>query len=242
MRDFKPVLILQHLHGDGPAHLGIWLRQHGSPHVVHNTEAGDAFPQDMAPYGALAVLGGEWSANDARPSLRHAEALILDAMARGRPVIGHCLGGQLMARALGAAVTEALAPEIGWQLLEVGHSALARRWLGAAGPRLAFQWHYEAFGLPAGAERLAASAACPNEAFAIGPHLALQFHLEIDAEKLQRWCRVPDPRFEATVGSAPPTVQGVTAMLRDAALRLAQHQQWADHVYAQWLASAGWCF
>jgi len=64
----------------------------------------------MDAHCALAILGGEMSANDPLPSLRRAELLILDAMARGRPVIGHCLGARLMARALGARVSPSLAP------------------------------------------------------------------------------------------------------------------------------------
>ena len=99
----KPVLILQHLSSDGPAYLGTWLRRQGLPHrgAQHRGRPGLS-RRTWTAYAALAILGGEMSANDPLPSLRRAELLILDAMARGRPVIGHCLGGQLMARALGA--------------------------------------------------------------------------------------------------------------------------------------------
>jgi GMP synthase (glutamine-hydrolysing) len=182
----KPVLILQHLSSDGPAYLGTWLGRQGLPFVVRNTEAGEAFPEDMRAFSALAVLGGEMSANDALPSLRQTEVLIRDAMARERPVIGHCLGGQLMARALGARVGPSPRPEIGWQPMSVAAHESANAWFGAAGVRQVFQWHEEAFGLPPGAVLLASSASCPHQAFAIGVHLGMQFHVEVDEEKLRR--------------------------------------------------------
>ncbi|NWG74678.1 MAG: type 1 glutamine amidotransferase, partial [Rubrivivax sp.] len=87
----KPVLILQHLHEDGPAYLAQWLRERGVAVDLRNTEAGDAYPGTIADHAALAILGGRMSANDPLPSLRDAERLIVDAVARGRPVLGHCL-------------------------------------------------------------------------------------------------------------------------------------------------------
>ena len=109
----KPILVLQHLGGDGPAYFGSWLQRQRVPFDVRNSEAGDSFPADLGEHSALAVLGGEMSANDPLPSLRRAESLILAAMAAGKPVIGHCLGGQLMARALGGTVRRSPLPEVG---------------------------------------------------------------------------------------------------------------------------------
>ena len=157
MRDVKPVLVLQHLSADGPAFLGQWLDRCGRPWTLRNTETGQSFPDRIDGFSALAVLGGEMSANDELPSLRQAERLILQAIEAGVPTLGHCLGGQLMARALGARVVDSPAPEIGWQAISVHDSAAARDWFGNAGPRTVFQWHYEAFELPAAAESLASS-------------------------------------------------------------------------------------
>jgi GMP synthase (glutamine-hydrolysing) len=233
----KPVLVLQHLSADGPAYLGSWLRDRGVPFDVRNREAGDAFPADVSAFGALAVLGGEMSANDPLPSLRQAERLILDAFARHVPVIGHCLGGQLMARALGARIVESPAPEIGWQAMQVAASPQARAWFGGPGPHTVFHWHYEAFELPPGCERLAASAACPNQAFGIGPHLAMQFHIEVDAEKIGRWSTDDGERF---VGARArfDSVQTGTAMREGIAAHLRAHQALADRAYRRWLGAA----
>lgn len=230
----KPVLVLQNLSGDGPAHLATWLRQQGLAFEVRNAEAGDSFVADLAAFSALAVLGGEMGANDPLPSLRQAEALIRDAMQRGLPVIGHCLGGQLMARALGAQIGASPAPEIGWQPLTVFDNAVALDWFGTAGPRTVFQWHFDAFQLPAGATPLAGSAACPHQAFALGPHLALQFHVEIDAEKLGRWALDEGDRYRSALRDHS-SVQAPAAMLAGVQAHLAAHQALADRLYHRWL-------
>jgi GMP synthase (glutamine-hydrolysing) len=232
----KPVLILQHLSADGPAFLATWLQREGVAYEVRDSEAGAEFPGDIAGYSALAILGGEMSANDPRPSLRQAERLLLQAMDCGRPVIGHCLGGQLMARALGARIVESQAPEVGWQPLQVAESPAAAAWFGAPGPRWVFQWHYEAFELPPGAESLAASEACPHQAFAIGLHLALQFHLEVDDEKLRRWSNDTGPRYLQAL-ARHATVQSGADMRADAATRLTTQQALADRLYRRWLGA-----
>lgn len=231
-----PVLILQHLNADGPAYLETWLQRAGRPFAVFNTEAGQAYPPTLRGYSALAVLGGEMSANDGLPSLRDAERLILEAISDDVPVIGHCLGGQLMARALGARVSASPAPEIGWHRLRVRPGAAARRWLGERDEAMVFQWHYDAFELPRGAQWIAQSDACPHQAFAFGPHLAMQFHVELDAAKLAAWTAAYDPRFDAASGAG--TVHDSERMVREAALHLGAQQRLADRLYSTWLSTA----
>jgi GMP synthase (glutamine-hydrolysing) len=233
----KPVLVLQHLNTDGPAYLATWLQRQGLAVELRNTGAGQAFPATIDGCAALAILGGEMSANDELPALRQAEHLFLQALARGVPTLGHCLGGQLMARALGAAVTASPAAEIGWQAWTVLRHPDARAWFGAAPPHRVYQWHFEAFGLPPGAQLLATSAACAHQAFSIGPHLAMQFHVEADAEKIAFWGdEAGEPALAALAAAHPGTVQGAGAM-RDAQA-LAAQQALADHIYGHWLSLA----
>jgi len=235
----KPVLILQHLSADGPAYLGSWLEREGRRFEVFDSESGEAYPQRIDGYCALAVLGGEMSANDALPSLRQAEALILQAFDAGLPVLGHCLGGQLMARALGARVHASPAPEIGWQAMRVLDSPVARTWLGEAGDAVVYHWHNEAFELPPGAELLASSAACAHQAFALGAHqLAMQFHVELDSAKLAAWAASRDPEF-LRLQREHPTVQSGAAMLAQAVQALPAQQRMADRIYGRWLPGAG---
>ena len=199
----KPVLVLQHLSADGPAYLGQWLAGRAVLVDVRNTEAGDAYPETLAAHGALAILGGEMSVNDPLPSLRRAEALFREALRDDIPTLGHCLGGQLMARALGARIGDSLAPEVGFHQMHLRPGAAGEAWFGPPSPQPVFQWHYEAFDLPAGAQWLATSAACRHQAFAVGPHLAMQFHIELDAEKLDRWSLDDGERFRHALAASP---------------------------------------
>ena len=223
---------------DGPAYLARWLTEQGVPFELRNAADGDAFPSDMSGHGALAVLGGAMSANDPLPFLRDAERLILRSMEMEIPVIGHCLGAQLMARALGARVAASPAPEIGWQPMDVLDDELAREWFGQAGRHHVMHWHYEAFDLPSGARWLARSDSCPHQAFAIGIHLGMQFHIEIDEAKLQRWLDMGDPSWHDALARHGQTVQDKDAILDQARQRMAAHQALAQRIYGNWLRHA----
>jgi GMP synthase-like glutamine amidotransferase len=235
----KPILVLQHLIDDGPAFLGTWLWRQGLRVDLRCTERGDSFPRTLSGHSALAILGGSMSANDDMPSLRQAEALVRQGLSSGTPVIGHCLGGQLMARAMGARIGPSPAPEVGWQRIRCEPVTLARDWLGDAAAATVFQWHYEAFELPSGAVALAGSAACPVQAFAIGPHLAMQFHVEIDDQKLGHWVTHLDAGYLPARLSHPGSVQSVEAMLDDAGRNGTAHRALADRIYRRWLLAAG---
>ena len=229
------VLVLQHTTEDTPAYLGVWLDRQGLRWHCPCAEAGEAYPASVRGYRALAVLGGEWSANDERASLRQAEALIREAVALGVPVIGHCLGGQLMARALGGQVTRLPEPEIGWLALQHTGSALATDWLGAAPDAVVYQWHYDSFtALPAGATLLASSPACAHQAFALGPHLAMQFHIEITPDKIEAWLQQPGAVYPQALHAGVATVQSPETMRAATAQRQGASEALADHIYSAW--------
>ena len=233
----KPVLVLQHQSNDSPSYLATWLAARGIPLELYDTGAGQEYPQDLQGYAALAILGGEMSANDPLPSLRRAEHLIREGVRLNVPTLGHCLGGQLMARALGARVVDSPAPEIGWQPLTVFDTPLAQAWLGPPGPRHVFHWHFDAFELPAGAESLASSSACAHQAFALGPHLAMQFHVEIDEAKLLRWSRDDGPQYREAA-RAHATVSSGEQMRAGLLTHLPAQLALADRIYARWWAAA----
>lgn len=229
------VLVLQHTTEDTPAYLGVWLDRQGLRWHCPCAEAGEAYPASVRGYRALAVLGGEWSANDERASLRQAEALIREAVALDVPVIGHCLGGQLMARALGGQVTRLPEPEIGWLALQHTGSALATDWLGAAPDAVVYQWHYDSFStLPAGATLLASSPACAHQAFALGPHLAMQFHIEITPDKIEAWLQQPGAVYPQALHAGVATVQSPATMRAATAQRQGASEALADHIYSAW--------
>lgn len=234
-----PVLILQHQTPEWPAYLVTWLDRYQIPYKTFNAGAGEEFPTSIEPYAAMAVMGGGMGANDPLLSNRQAEILILQAVLRNRPVIGHCLGGQLMSRALGATVGSSPQPEIGWQSIEYDDDPLVLHWFGSDPTPQVMQWHYDAFDVPTGAVRLAGSRSCPNQAWTFGPHLAMQFHIEMDSVKAHAWVAEDDPKW-AAARSQHDSVQDKEGILEGLVPCLPKHQATADHIYLTWLSSTDW--
>ena len=139
----------------------------------------------------LIFMGGPMSVNDDLPYIRQELRLIEQAVARDKPVLGVCLGAQLIARALGGRVYKNPVKEIGWFAVRFTEAARADRlFAGLDGPELVFHWHGETFDLPAGAELLALSGGCRHQAYRMGENVyGLQFHLEVTPEMIADWCR-----------------------------------------------------
>lgn len=235
LSDPPEVLVLQHLHEDGPGHLGDWLTAQGVRWRALCTEAGEAYPASVQGFRGLAVLGGAWSANDDRPSLRQCEVLIREADALGVPVLGHCLGGQLMARAFGGRVETLAAPEIGWLPIRMTDSPAARDWFGDRADAVVYQWHHDSFvGLPPGAELIAGSLACAHQAFALRQHLAMQFHIEITPEKISDWMRHPGEAYGPACQAHPAAVQTPLAISQGTREHMAASQALAEQIYSRW--------
>lgn len=162
----KPIAIFQHEADTPPGYFATWLAQEGLPYTVVRLDAGDPVPQRAAVFAGLCFMGGAMSVNDQLAFIEPECALIRAADAAGVPVIGHCLGGQLIAKALGAPVVRHTLKEIGWQPLYPSDPALAQEWLGPEVPeRLeTFQWHGDTFALPPGARNFLSSPLCANQA------------------------------------------------------------------------------
>ena len=181
----KRVLVVQHEPFEGPGTLGEALS--GCELRLVRTFAGDPVPARLAEDG-LVVLGGGMGVYEAdrHPYLREEMRLLEAAVRDGRPVLGICLGSQLLAAALGASVAKAPRKEIGW--FEVGLLPGATDdalFAGAPASFAAFHWHGDAFALPDRAVPLAATALTPLQAFRAGPRAwGVQFHLETDAHVL----------------------------------------------------------
>jgi len=149
----------------------------------------DAAPPDTSAYAALVFLGGPMSVNDDLPFLRQEMEFVRQAVARRQPVLGICLGAQLIARALGATVQRNPAKEIGWYPLSFTEASAEDRLFRGLSAETVFHWHGETFDLPAGAELLATSELCRNQAYRIGESVyGLQFHLEVTPEMIADWC------------------------------------------------------
>lgn len=151
----------------------------------------DALPPDAAGAAGLIFMGGPMSANDGLPYLARELEYIRQAATHGQPVLGVCLGSQMIAKAMGARVYRNAVKEIGW--FDIHLTAQAREdalFAGVEPVETVFHWHGETFDLPDGAVWLARSEECRNQAFRLGRNIyGLQFHLEVTPEIIADWCQ-----------------------------------------------------
>jgi len=227
----KSVAVIQHVANDGPGYFAVWLQQHGIPLQVFQMYSGDCLPADISDYSGLCILGGPMSANDPLPYFDKLLHLVQDATRLDIPVIGHCLGGQLMSRALGGTVQVSENVEIGWSDLEVTHS-VASDWLSPLEPLRLFQWHSESFSVPPGAIKILSGKHCANQAFVFGEkHLGMQFHCEVDAAKVQDWLLAGAQEIQSC---ASPAVGNIDDILRSLDEDIAHSQHIASQLYSRW--------
>jgi GMP synthase-like glutamine amidotransferase len=181
----KQIHCLQHVPYEPAARIGDWAASRGVAVLPVRLFDGEALPP-ATEVDALLIMGGPMGVHDAtRYDWLSAERrLVGDVIAAGRPVVGVCLGAQLVADALGARVYRNRFQEIGWHDIEATSVGREHALYPFPKETRVFQWHGDTFDLPAGASQLARSVACENQAFAWGERvLALQFHLEFaDAE------------------------------------------------------------
>ncbi|MEO8332460.1 MAG: type 1 glutamine amidotransferase, partial [Gallionella sp.] len=176
---------------------------------------------------------GPMSVNDDLAWIPKVEGLIRDAVARDIPLLGHCLGGQLISKALGGVVSRNPVKEIGWGEVTVSDNEVARAWFGDVRNFSAFHWHGETFTLPTGARHLLSSPYCTNQAWAIGKHFALQCHVEMTAEMIATWCAVGAGEVEAS--RASPAVQPVSEIQRQTDSMLPRLNSVAAKLYDRWI-------
>ena len=230
----KPIAIIQHDPHDGPSYFATWLTAQGVAFEVLRMFDGAALPARITDHSGLCLLGGPMSANDPLPYFDPLLAQVREAVACGIPVIGHCLGGQLLSRALGGTVQSSENEEIGWSQLVAVH-ADAAAWFGDIQPLQLFQWHGESFSIPPGATPLLRGAYCTNQAYVVdGIHLGMQFHCEVDDAKVRAWLELG---AEEVRRCASPGVQQAGDILRTLATDLAHSQRIASHIYARWTRS-----
>ena len=228
----KPVAIFRHNNTEGPGYLARFLDNLQIPWQLIAIDAGDAVPQDASAYSGLVFMGGPMSVNDDLPWIPPVLALIRDAVARDVALMGHCLGGQLMSKALGAEVTRNPVKEIGWGEVRVSDNSTARDWFGDIQSFTAFHWHGETFSLPQGSTHLLSSTYCANQAYAIGKHIAMQCHVEMTAEMIVAWSTEGAGEILA---SNSPAVQSANEIRLQMIDKLPRLNSVAERIYSQWV-------
>ncbi len=229
----KPVAIFRHAPSEGPGYFATFLDSHGIPWQLFRIDAGDALPTDARQFSGLVFMGGPMSVNDDLPWIPRSLELIRQAAQADIPVLGHCLGGQLMAKALGGAVGRNPVKEIGWGEVAAADNVTARNWFGETKKFDAFHWHGETFTIPPGAIGILGNTHCANQAFALGKHLGMQCHIEMTDEMVREWCELG--KEEISSASASPAVQQPAEIMENLAERVKALNVAAQKTYAKWI-------
>jgi GMP synthase (glutamine-hydrolysing) len=218
----RSVLILRHHDADGPGTIARVLAAREVPVREVRTYKEDPLPTSLAGVGALVVLGGPMSVGECS---REELGLVASAVREAVPVLGVCLGAQLLAVALGGEVVRARSPEIGWEPVELVDTAPL---VSVIPPTFTpFHWHSDAIALPRGATLLARSYATPVQAFCRGSAYGLQFHLEVDASGIEAM----QTAYAAELRAASVDVR---ALADDTRRYLAQQERIASVFFGAW--------
>ena len=193
------ILIFKHVPFEGPGTFREELDKRGLRYREVNLYKGEA-PQNLDGCGGLIIMGGPMNVyeEDEYPFLKDEDRLIKEALSKEIPMLGICLGAQLMAKAAGAKVTKGKKKEIGWYPLHITDEAMKDTVFCSLPKEVeVFQWHGDTFDLPKGAVRLASSDLFPNQAFRMGDNAyAFQFHIEVTSDIIKSWIDINEEELE----------------------------------------------
>ena len=184
-------LVLQHIECEDLGTMGPAMSKRRIGYRYVRLFDGEPVPKGLEQYSGLIILGGPMNVyeEDQYPYLKEEDILIKKGMEIGIPILGICLGGQLIAKAGNARVREGAKKEIGWYELQITSGGMKDTgFKGFPEKLMVFQWHGDTFDIPAGATQIASSALFANQAYRIKDNIyGLQFHLEVTAEVIRQW-------------------------------------------------------
>lgn len=191
----REVLIFLHMDDEHPGYILDFLKQRSIPTRIIRSYDGEQIPSLDESMAGLVFMGGVMSANDDIAWIEQEVELIRQALKQHVPLLGHCLGGQLISRALDQTITKIPVPEVGWhdcfpvELPDQESQRTADNWIGQLGERFPmFHWHNETFSMPPDATALFASAHCQNQAYCYAENvLAMQCHVEMTLPLVTDW-------------------------------------------------------
>jgi GMP synthase-like glutamine amidotransferase len=230
----RPVRIFRHQSWVGPGRTLETLTQLDLPFEIVAIDRGDRVPTTVDDVSAMVFLGGTMSVNDPLPWIEQELSLIREGQARGVPMLGHCLGSQLISRALGGTVAPMPAKEIGWYKVARSRSPVADAWFAGCPDEFEILiWHHDAFTLPQGAVPLYSSKFCADQAFVLGNTLATVAHIEVTAPLLHEWVTV----YGDDIHPESPSIQRPEQILHRLDERVQRmHATVTDRLYTYWLA------
>jgi GMP synthase (glutamine-hydrolysing) len=229
----RRALVIQHLACEGPARLRPLLERRGFVLDTVHAFDGQRIPATLT-HDLLVVMGGSMGVGDigdARyPFLASEAALLKSALAHNQPVLGICLGAQLLAHAAGARVQPnrkdgVIVREVGWAPVDFHGVAKRPELSGIAAQEIMLHWHGDTFDLPSGAVHLASTPNCANQLFRLPRQVGIQFHPEIDAHSIDEWVRLDGDYVTLANGPA-----GKERVLADTARHLEHHHRIGDRL------------
>lgn len=197
----KTAIVLKHVEFEGPSRIAPLLVERGYRLDVRSLHLGDLVPSHLGQDEILIVMGGPMGVADLDraelPFLKREVELLQSCIEQDQPVLGVCLGSQLLAHAAGAEVRQmhdgqARLYEVGWGAVRFHHELSDASLAGLPREGQVLHWHGDTFELPAGARHLASSAVCKNQAFRLGRQFGLQFHCEVTADDVEAWLAADD--------------------------------------------------
>ena len=225
----KPIRIFSHVACDSSGYLETFLEQRGYPFEVICLNEGISAPKDLSEPAGLVFMGGPGDVNKPTDWMKSELKLIDRAIKENMPMLGVCLGAQLLSKALGGMVTPNKTLEVGWHTVI---NASIKGWFsGLPSTFEVFQWHAHTFSLPKGAVALAHSTCAELQAFAINNILAIQFHLEPTPESI----RYLVERYASDLEDTSGCVQDADIITSDLDARTRNLHHTADIVYDRWL-------
>lgn len=228
----KPIAIFRHLEYEGPGYLADFLQHRQIPYTLICIDQNESPPSTIDDFSGLIFMGGPMSANDNLPWIGAEIDLIKQAIRVDMPLLGHCLGGQLIAKAMGATICSNPVSEIGWHNVSKADNSLADDWLHALPDTFeVFHWHGETFSIPDGASLLLSSQYCAHQAFAIGHTLALQCHIEMTPAMVSEWA-IKNAGEINVASNSVQSAQQLTANVNEKVMRL---KPIADTIYQRWI-------
>ena len=231
----KPVAIFRYARSEGPGHFATFLAENGVHFSLVRLDENEPVPASVDSFSGLGFMGGPMSANDEYPWTQPVLSLMREAVEKEVPVIGHCLGGQMLARALGGVVTRAQVKEIGWIPVTVEDKPAAHDWFDGTSAFDTFEWHEDTFSIPPGGERILTGETCVNQAYVVdGRHLGMQCHVEVNAEMIETWCRIGITDIDQNFGKSP-AVQDALTIRTDMTKKLPVLTATATRLYTRWM-------
>ncbi len=190
------ILVIQNAKYEGLASLGRLLEEDGFK-INKILAKKEEIPKINS--SAVIILGAPESANDELPYLKEELKLIRESIEKSIPVLGICLGSQLIAKAFGARVFPSSKKEIGfYNDIEFDNLSRTNLFFGIQSPATVFHWHGDTFDLPVNATRLAHSKNYKNQAFKLGTAIGIQFHLEVDEDTIRLWLEKSKDELDKT--------------------------------------------